>query len=51
MERALPIRRKERGIFDRLLNSNRREMISGLEKKDHLPKTLLYPARQIQPEN
>ena len=47
MERALPFRRKKRGIFDRLLNSNRREMISGLEKKDHLPKTLLYPSSQI----
>lgn len=41
------IRRKESGICDRVLNSNRREMISGLEKLDHLPKMLLYPASQI----
>ena len=47
MERALPIRRKERGIFDRLLNSNRREMISGLCKVGRLPKTLLYHSGQI----
>lgn len=47
MERALPIHRKKSGIFERLLNSNRREMISALCKVDRLPKTLLYHSGQI----
>lgn len=47
MERAMQIRRKESGIFERLLNSNRREMISALCKVGRLPKTLLYHSGQI----